>query len=426
MIRFRYTRWFLPVTCIQQAFYRILLPNTLSIVLLSVLCGCTPDIQHNGTTYSHDAYIWQRQWTPAVKTAIANANASIANWHILAAEVDKQGMIQPVVIDVASLKLTEKPVIPVIRINGQRLNWASDELIEAILGLAADWRKAGLNVSGLEIDHDCATRRLPEYIAFLDHLRLAISDQQLPVIITALPTWLDSQRLSDLLAKTDGAVLQVHAVSNPLQGLFNPQQAADWVKRFSAISPIDFRVALPNYGSRIGWDTDGRISAVESETPVGLTGPRTKELIVTPQSVATFINNLRQTKLPGLQGFVWFRLPTADDQRAWSLGTWQAVMAEKPLQPKLTVTAIPAQPAGVFDIVLHNESDIDGPAPLHIQVANPQRCAAADGLGNYSVRQSATSLTFHLIKPSTLPAHHYTAIGWIRCPNTEVQVNVTS
>ena len=87
--------------------------------------------------------------------------------------------------------------------------------------------------------------------------------------ITALPAWIPNPALPELLGKPDGVVLQVHFVSGPENNLIEPETAGSWVKSFSKLSPVPFRVALPLYGYRVTWDANGKVAAVEGEAPVG-------------------------------------------------------------------------------------------------------------------------------------------------------------
>ncbi|TAN47451.1 MAG: DUF3142 domain-containing protein [Methylococcaceae bacterium] len=371
---------------------------------------------------SHDAYVWQRRWTPALKDALVVAGPWVGAWHVLAAEVGRHGRLSPVAIDPAALAQTGRPVFLVIRINGQLSDWEPAAIAQASLALVAKWRASGVPVTGLEIDHDCATSRLPDYATFIGLLRPATAGQGLPLVITALPTWLASPALPHLLRQVDEAVLQLHAVTNPRQGLFDPEQAEAWVKKFSAISPVKFRVALPTYGSRIAWDANGRVVAVESEVPKGLAGSRTQELTVSPMAVAAVLASWRKRAPPGFAGVVWFRLPTSDDQRAWSLATWQAVMEGRTLTPTFAAMAVPGEYPGVFDVFVTNESELDGPAPTAVRVLSPQ-CSAADALGAYHLVSLQPEVQFHRAKPAMLRAHARSMVGWVRCPDSEVRVD---
>ncbi|MGR9014874.1 MAG: DUF3142 domain-containing protein [Gammaproteobacteria bacterium] len=396
------------------------LPKCVLAVLLVILCACKP-AKHN--TLAHDAYIWQHQWTPALNAAIQTASPWLDRWRVLGAELTRRGQFSPLSVDLQTLIGGGKSVVTVIRINGQLHDWDPAQIAKDSVNVVKKWRQLGINVTGLEIDHDCATRRLPDYAQFLAKLRQDTAGLGLSLSITALPTWLESPELLNLLKNVDEAVLQVHSVVDPQHGLFDAQQAKDWVEKFSAISPIAFRVALPTYGSRIAWDKDKRIAAVESETPIGLETAEAQELIVRPQDVAVLLDRWREQPPSRLTGISWFRLPTRDDRRAWSLETWQAVIEGRKIAAKISAYASPGPFPGLLDIFVSNDSDIDAPFPEKIQLLTGQSCEASDALGDYRIVQASNEILFHLSKPAILKARHQSAVGWIRCPKHQVKIN---
>jgi hypothetical protein len=126
-------------------------------------------------------------------------------------------------IDAPLLKHDGRPLIAVVRLDGQLKALDQQQVSAQILQMLADWQAQGLTVSGVEIDHDAGNARLLAYSEFLVHLRGALP-ANLPLSITALPAWLDSSQLPALLASVDSSVLQVHAVSDPRRGLFDPSR----------------------------------------------------------------------------------------------------------------------------------------------------------------------------------------------------------
>ena len=223
----------------------------------------------------------------------------------------------------------------------------------------------GLPLDTLEIDHDCATARLPAYVEFLRKLRQKLPSN-IALSITALPTWLDSDQLAPLLTIPEQSVLQVHAVLNPMQGLFDAARARAWLNAYARRTRHPWRIALPTYGSRVSWDEQGRVRAIASEqaslTPAGAS----QELLVTPQSMLDFVTALDRHHPAGLRGIVWFRLPTDDDTRAWSVPSWQAVLARAPLLSNLQVQAQAGSnddPHGVRDVMLINAGNADAHLP---------------------------------------------------------------
>ncbi len=399
------------------------------LTIISVCCGlsaCQQQSQPKSTqTITHDAYIWQHQWTPALKSALITATPWINSWHVLGAELKQQGQLTVINIDFAALAQSQKPLTLVIRIDGQLSNWTPETVINTSLDTLNHWRNAGLLVNGLEIDYDCPTSKLNDYTNFLSQLQQRLEGQSVKLLITTLPTWLTSKSsLSHLLSQVDEAVLQVHSVSNPQQGLFAPQLAAAWIKEFSLISPVPFKVALANYGSRIAWDKDGQILAVESEESKGLISQHTHELSIAPATVAELLDNWRLQPPINMNGVIWFRLPTSDDKRAWSLSTWKAVINGEPLTSHISAKAVSIDNKGLYNIILSNDGEIDSQAPQHIDVISHQACIAADALNQYQMQRSKQLIQYFLLQPSNLRAHHQSLIGWVRCPTEEIEIHV--
>src|SRR3954467_10783303 len=63
-------------------------------LMVGVLVLCPPSDQA-ARPLSHDAYIWQRQWTPIVREAVAQSSDLMRGWRILAAQTDAEGRLQP-------------------------------------------------------------------------------------------------------------------------------------------------------------------------------------------------------------------------------------------------------------------------------------------------------------------------------------------
>lgn len=101
-----------------------------------------------------------------------------------------------------------------------------------------------MRVTDVEIDYDCATSRLADYVVFLRNLRARLAPD-LRLSITMLPTWLDSAQLEQALAAVDESVLQVHAVLDPALGLFEAKRARARVRAYGGGAPHGWRVALP-------------------------------------------------------------------------------------------------------------------------------------------------------------------------------------
>lgn len=372
-------------------------------------CVCLIACHRPPVPLEHDVYVWQRQWSPAVTAALTQSADLVHAWRVLAAQTDASGRLLPVAIDRTALAATQRPVVLVIRIDGQLSSWDADALLTQVIALRDTWKGAPL--AGVEIDHDCGTARLPTYAGFLARLKSAL--RATPLSITALPAWLASAELERVAAQADEVVLQVHAVQSPRAGLFDPALARTWIDRFAARVHKPFRVALPTYGSRVAWDDDGRVVAVESEAPLLAGGSEASELIAAPADVAQLLAGLRGDPPRGLAGIVWFRLPTAQDARAWSLPTWRAVIGGTPLKTSLVAFFQPGAAPGAVDIVLRNDGEVDGRLPGRIRL--PAGCTVADGVNGYVLAYAKAHPFLRRDRDGWLRAHYQRAVGWARC-----------
>jgi hypothetical protein len=360
-----------------------------------------------GRPLLHDAYVWQRQWTPALRDALAAAAPLVRQWRVLAAETDGAGRLQSFAIDPGAL--AGRPAALVVRIDGRLSRLDGDDLIEGIAALVGRWRAEGLTPAALEIDHDCGSAALSAYAEFLARLRRRLPGLRLA--ITALPAWPAGGTRDRLFDQADEIVLQVHAVEDPRRGLFDPQRARRWIAAL-ARDGRPFRVALPTYGSRVAWRADGRLMAVVSERPLLAGGVEPRELIASPAAVADLLEDLARDPPAGFRGVAWFRLPTAADRRSWSLDTWRAVVGGT-LPAGMVTLSTDADPAGFTRLVLVNDGALDAELPLRIDL--PPGCVDADGINGYALERDGSRPILVRQQAGLLPGHRRQPIGWMRC-----------
>jgi hypothetical protein len=369
------------------------------------------------TPWPNDIYVWQRAWTPTLGQAMDQAAPKVAAWRVLAAEVSAEGRVAPALLNDGRLEslrahLAGRPVILVVRIDGRLSETDPAALVTMALAPLERWREAGVAVAGLEIDHDCPTARLPFYARFLTALRARLGNTRLS--ITALPTWLPAPALADVVAVPDEVVLQVHAVAAPTDGLFNRAQAARWVAAYGQRFNTPFRVALPDYGARVSWNADDSLATVEGETPLLGGGAHATELMARPADVAEFLKALRAKVPPNLTGIAWFRLPTTDDRRAWSLATWAAVARGETPTGHVTAVTEPTTTPGLSSLLLVNDGAADAELPAGLDL--PAACPLGDGANGYA----RDPLAGRLVRLSTglLPPGDRRTVGWLRCPES--------
>jgi hypothetical protein len=360
----------------------------------------------------NDAYIWQRRWTPVVIDAIEQSSDQIRAWRVLVAEADGRGNWWPAAVDWAALQRSHRRVIIVVRIDGQLAQLNESPLVDDLVRIIDRSRNTASSIAGIEIDHDCATARLEAYAQFLVTVRARL-DSTIPLSITALPTWLGSPAVDHVFAQADEIELQVHAVQNPRFGLFDRNQAHVWIDQLAAHTNKPFRVALPAYGSRVSWRADGTLVAIEAEMPLLAGGDSATELMASTQEVAALVRDLRDDPPTGLIGIAWFRLPTSDDRRAWSLATWRAVMRGATAPARIDAQVRQGVTAGMNLLVLSNTGDRDADLPRRVEL--PRACAIGDGANGYTLEAGDAHLTLRREEVGLLRGHHQQVIGWMRC-----------
>ena len=376
------------------------------LAALLLLNGCE---QQSAPPLDQQLYVWQRQWTPAHDAALRDSRADFSTLRVLALQAFAQAGWSRARVDPVLLKRDGRPLIAVIRLDGQLPGLDQEQVTAQIQQVLSDWQGQGLILSGVEIDHDAGNARLPAYREFLTHLRTVLP-ASLPLSITALPAWLDSPELPALLATVDSSVLQVHAVSDPRRGLFDPNQARQWAKAWSRITSKPFYLALPAYGVAL-LPGDGGAPVVESEVPIERGGER-RELLADPLQLSKLGAELRADPPDHLAGLIWFRLPLANDRRAWSLTTLIAVARGDKLDSVMRLKLLAQD--GLYDISVSNHGNLDSAWPERLTLA-VQGCDGADALAGYALQQRPDLLTFTRLREGRIPAGGQRAIGWARC-----------
>lgn len=290
------------------------------------------------------AYVWQRHWTPAVRTAVTHPLAELDGLHVLAAEVDVHAAVTMVRLDDQALAAAHRPITLVIRVDGTRPIAALS--LAPIVALGEQLQRVGVDVVAIEIDHDCATGRLADYAAWLTAQR---PPPPWRLSITALPTWAESPALADVAAAVDDIVVQVHAVRAP--AIFEAQEAWRDLARFARQigaarvgRPIGLRVALPTYRAVVRGDEVG----------------------VDPGDVVAFVRRLAAHPIAGVTGIVWFRLPVSGDEQTWSAATFARVVTGRPAA-RAHLELVP-RGADRFDLVVTNPGgELADLPPVHVR-----------------------------------------------------------
>jgi hypothetical protein len=385
----------------------------------------------------HQAYVWQREWTPAVASAAATATPRLAGLTVLAAEVSLAGSTAPTVIvsyDAAALRSARRPVGLALRIGPFAGAFAADdEVARGLRRLAVrvieQARAGGIELAELQLDFDCAEDDLDGYRLWVESIRSAIAP--VPLAFTALPAWLDREGMGALVRSADGFVLQVHSVSPPARGgdlvLCEPEAARRAVTRAAALG-VPFRVALPTYGYLAAFDRAGRILGLtaEGETPEWPEGTTLREVRSDPAAMAGLVGDWSRERPANMTGVIWFRLPCDADRRAWRRPTLDAVLAGGVPRPALTAEVC-SRGGGLVEVDLVNAGDADGRIPGRVSV----RCSrggvlAADGLRGFRVGGGELGAIELQTRPERwLAAGERMTIAWLRVvAGTEVNADV--
>lgn len=322
--------------------------------------------------------------------AVRRGSDFIAGWRVLSAHTDRNGQLQPISPDWSALRVSGKPIIAVVRIDRPLTGGGDAQALAELSALLTRWRKGGIALAGLEIDYDSPTARLRDYRDFLASLRSAL-DPAIRLSITALPTWLSSPDLSGVLQAADESVLQVHSVIAGDRKLFDRGQAERWIAAMAAATRKPFRIALPAYGERLA---DG------------------EELRVSPEEVAELIRRENRFRPAHLAGFVWFRLPTADDAGTWSLATLRVVIQGESLEPHLSVSVRDGDTPGLSILALSNDGATDVTLPKRLEL--PPACTMADGANGYRI-EKGERLAFVRSDGALLHETEQRVAGWARC-----------
>ena len=124
----------------------------------------------------------------------------------------------------------------------------ADTLTDAIMKSLHRANVAGIRVKEIQLDYDAPTSKLNDYRDILKQMQARITP--MPLVITALPAWLDTDDFQNLLPWINYFVLQVHSVNkghaDVPRTLFNPEQAWTAVLKAHSFGKA-FVVALPTY-----------------------------------------------------------------------------------------------------------------------------------------------------------------------------------
>jgi hypothetical protein len=385
-----------------------------------------------------EAYVWQRDWTPAVREAVAGA-AGFRSLVVLAVEVDLSA--RPPRVARAGIgwdALQGRPVGLALRI-GRFHGWSGGtgrfadepETVQLLAGLAAEMareaRAQGLDLREIQLDYDCPESKLADYPVLVEAVHAEVAP--VPVTITTLPSWLRHERAFRTLARlADGIVLQVHSLRAPARPgdrveLVDPEEAVRAVEQ-AGRTGRPFRVALPTYSYGAVFDDRGALLGLASEG-VRTSGP--PEVSADPAVLAGLVRRWSRDRPAELAGLIWYRLPVPGDVRNWPRETLQAVLAGR--APRQEVRAVVRKPEpGLSEVEILNtgETEATVPSPLHIRWDSDTLMAADALAGTRLLRTGPREVRLEASAAirSLRPGERRT-VAWLRFPHpVEVHVEI--
>ena len=397
-------------------------PAILLLLLLLTSCRETPPAV--STPLPQRAYVWQREWTPAVSAATHEAS-NLDGLIVLGAEVAwKNGqphIIRPAV-DWAALRATKKTIGIALRIDPFSGPFSSDDerlrlFVKLAHSLLDERKENSVPCPEFQVDFDCAQKKLAGYRLWLRELRGAVKPARL--VITTLPSWLDEPEFRTLINEVDAYVLQVHSVPTQNEAgrvaLCDVAQAQRRVAKAAKLGK-PFIVSLPTYSAVVGYDANGHLlgMALDGVQPSWPAGTRVVEFTSDADELSRLIHGWQNQRPAAMEGLVWYRLPVSTDARNWRWPTFAAVIEGRAPTRKLKVLTAGENPA---DLSFSNEGEAeeplrdtvlvrwDGPAPL-----------AAEALPGWTVTMTGNDARFapaSVAGPRLMPGAKR-GIGWLR------------
>jgi len=388
----------------------------------------------------HECYIWQRVWNDDLRESIQQAKADLHGLVVLAAEIDvrpgdEKQIIVPV--DYSFLSTLSVPAGIAIRINPYSGPFDQDapamrsirQVIETVLEKAGG---AGLEPVEVQIDYDCAESKLAGYRQWIQAIKQDFPDY--PIVITALPSWMNNRQFKKLVRDSDGYVLQVHSLERPTTVdeeivLCDPKCSVEWVRQADRLG-MPFRLALPTYGYLVAYNQQGQFTGLSAggSMPGWSENTQIKTVLSDPKKIAAMIQEIQTISPKNLSGVIWFRLPVAGDQLNWQWHTLQRIIQGQPLNENIEVLLEWPHPY-LAEVYLVNSGDVDVTDAITVRLEFAGDCLAADGVLGYAVQEDQERRLL-IYAENRLPfqrlrSQEKTKIAWCRFnTETEVKANV--
>jgi hypothetical protein len=389
---------------------------------LLLLAGCKRTGPIISGPLPQRGYLWQRNWTPAVRDALRQAQGRMQGVVLLGAEIewtDDQPRVVRATIDWATVKAGGGSCSIALRVAPLR-DMASERALPAIAqaarSLLADTRGHGVAVREFQLDYDCAQRNLAAYRSWLHQLRPVVSPARF--VITTLPSWLDEPGFESLVREADGYVLQVHSVplkDGRAQTLCDTGAARRWVTKAARLQR-PFSVALPTYRCRAGYSRAGKLLgiALDGVQPSWPPGTRALEFNSDATEIAALVNKWERARPSELQELLWYRIPVATDTRNWRWPTLRAVMSGRRPSRHFEVVREGENPVDLA-IVNAGESDEEVPGDV-VAISEAGHLLAAEALAGWEVKRERGRALFSVAPGHRLrlPPGARRQIRWLR------------
>ena len=377
---------------------------------------------------SHEAYVWQRQWSEGVIESVAQNGSELTGLTVLAAEINQLDLspeIFRVALDYKTLQSVNRPISFAIRIGSYRGLFAQEDPISEMLqnlaqSIITEATEHSVPILEVQLDFDCPESKLNDYVIWVRTVKETI--QSINLGITALPSWLDQPSCKHLFKAADRIVLQVHSIDRPDSinsgsMLCDPNKAKLAVNKMAEFG-IPFRVALPTYTYLLAYNEQGKLSGLSAEglRPNWPKSFQTRPLKANAILLAELVKDWKQDRPRTLQGLIWYRLPVSNDRYNWRWPTLRAVINGRNLASRLKVHAVQGA-EGLYDLFLTNRGTLENQNKIDVEITwKNQQLIASDALSKFnvssfthrSIRLETSDEDGNLAPDETIP------IGWIR------------
>jgi hypothetical protein len=396
----------------------------LAVVALALGVGCHRAPREAGRLPER-GYLWQRDWTPAVAAGFREAEGRMDGVVVLGAEVGwNHGSAHAARANIDWALLRGRKVALAVRVGAYGGPFAADGgAFRTIAGetnrLLGEARANGVAPGEFQLDFDCAQGKLAGYEVWVRAMRRLV--RPLPLVITALPAWLDEEAFPALAREADGYVLQVHSVPTLAESghavLCDTALARIWVGKASRLG-MPFSVSLPAYWCVAGYDGTGKLLgvAMDSVQPAWPPGTSALEFSANADDIAGLVAEWKRQRPAGMKELLWYRVPVATDRRNWRWPTLEAVMAGR--KPAHRLEALLSQGENPVDVSIVNRGEAEERGACAVTLSwNGAEATAWDALPGWTVTVGNAEAVFATAAGDAglrLSPGERRSIGWIR------------